>query len=122
VDGNEVKAGAVVGFVGNTGDAQTTPYHLHFEIHPVGLLPLGYDGVVNPMPYLLAWRRLEDITFAAGRGWAPPVPTNATAPRPAAILLGSTDISSASGLDPGSLDRALTAPVSQGDSAVLSAG
>ena len=122
LDGNEVKAGAVVGFVGNTGDAQTTPYHLHFEIHPVGLLPLGYDGVVNPMPYLLAWRRLEDITFAAGRGWAPPVPSNATAPRPAAILLGSTDISSASGLDPGSLDRALTAPVSQGDSAVLGAG
>ena len=116
------KAGDVVGFVGNTGDAQTTPYHLHFEIHPVGLLPLGYDGVVNAFPYLSAWRRLEDITFAAGRGWAPPVPSNATAPRPAAILLGSTDISSASGLDPGSLDRALTAPVSQGDSAALGAG
>ena len=122
VDGNEVKAGDVVGFVGNTGDAQTTPYHLHFEIHPVGLLPLGYDGVVNAFPYLSAWRRLEDVTFAAGRGWAPPVPSNATAPRPAAILLGSTDISSASGLDPGSLDRALTAPVSQGDSAALGAG
>jgi murein DD-endopeptidase MepM/ murein hydrolase activator NlpD len=122
VDGNEVRAGDVVGFVGNTGDAQTTPYHLHFEIHPVGLLPLGYDGVVNAFPYLSAWRRLEDVTFAAGRGWAPPVPSNATAPRPAAILLGSTDISSASGLDPGSLDRALTAPVSQGDSAVLGAG
>ena len=122
IDGNEVKAGAVVGFVGNTGDAQTTPYHLHFEIHPVGLLPLGYDGVVNSYPYLSAWRRLEDVTFAAGRGWAPPVPSNATAPRPAAILLGSTDISSASGLEPGSLDRALTAPVSQGDSAGLGAG
>ena len=122
VDGNEVKAGDVVGFVGNTGDAQTTPYHLHFEIHPVGLLPLGYDGVVNPFPYLSAWRRLEDITFAAGRGWAPPVPANATAPRPAAVLLGSTDISSASGLDPRSLDRALTAPVSQGDGATLGAG
>jgi murein DD-endopeptidase MepM/ murein hydrolase activator NlpD len=122
VDGNEVKAGDVVGFLGNTGDAQTTPYHLHFEIHPVGLLPLGYDGVVNPMPYLLAWRRLQDVTFAAGRGWAPPVPSNATAPRPAAILLGSTDISSASGLDPGSLDRALVAPVTQGDGAVLGAG
>ena len=52
VDGNEVKAGDVIGFVGNTGDAQTTPYHLHFEIHPVGLLPLGYDGVVNAFPYL----------------------------------------------------------------------
>jgi murein DD-endopeptidase MepM/ murein hydrolase activator NlpD len=122
VDGNEVKAGDVVGFVGNTGDAQTTPYHLHFEIHPVGLLPLGYDGVVNPYPYLLAWRRLQDVTFAAGRGWAPPVPANATAPRPAAILLGSTDISSASGLDPRSLDRALTAPVTQGDGATLGAG
>ena len=112
VDGNEVRAGAVIGFVGNTGDAQTTPYHLHFEIHPVGLLPLGYDGVVNAFPYLSAWRRLQDVTFSAGRGWAPPVPATATAPRPAAVLLGSTDISSASGLDPGSLDRALLAPIS----------
>jgi murein DD-endopeptidase MepM/ murein hydrolase activator NlpD len=110
VDGNEVKAGAVVGFVGNTGDAQGTPYHLHFEIHPVGLLPMGYDGVVDAFPYLSAWRRLLDVTFAAGRGWAPPVPAAATAPRPAAVLLGATDISSASGLDPGSLDRALLAP------------
>ncbi|MGH3071704.1 MAG: choice-of-anchor P family protein, partial [Gaiellaceae bacterium] len=111
VDGNEVKAGDVIGFLGNTGDAQTTPYHLHFEIHPVGLLPFGYDGVVNPYAYLSAWRRLQDISFAAGRGWAPPVPSNATAPRPAAVLLGSTDISSASGLEPGSLERALAAPV-----------
>jgi peptidase M23-like protein len=112
VDGNEVKAGAVIAFVGNTGDAQTTPYHLHFEIHPVGLLPMGYDGVVNAFPYLSAWRRLQDVSFAAGRGWAPPVPATATAPRPAAVLLGSTDISSASGLEPGSLERALRAPVS----------
>ena len=61
VDGREVRAGAVIGFVGNTGDAQSTPYHLHFEIHPVGLLPMGYDGVVNSFPYLSAWRRLEDV-------------------------------------------------------------
>jgi murein DD-endopeptidase MepM/ murein hydrolase activator NlpD len=123
VDGNEVKAGAVIGFLGNTGDAQSTPYHLHFEIHPVGLLPMGYDGVVNAFPYLSAWRRLQDVTFAAGRGWAPPVPPAATAPRPAAVLLGSTDISSASGLEPGSLERALVAPVSsEGDGALLRAG
>ncbi len=111
-DGREVKAGDVIGFNGNTGDAQSTPYHLHFEIHPVGLLPMGYDGVVNAFPYLSAWRRLQDVTFAAGRGWAPPVPAAATAPRPAAFLLGSKDISSASGLEPGSLERALVAPVS----------
>jgi murein DD-endopeptidase MepM/ murein hydrolase activator NlpD len=123
LDGREVKAGDVVGFVGNTGDAQTTPYHLHFEIHPVGLLPLGYDGVVNSFPYLSAWRRLQDVSFAAGRGWAPPVPASAKAPWPAAVLLGSTDISSASGLEPGSLERALTAPVSaEGDGALLRAG
>jgi murein DD-endopeptidase MepM/ murein hydrolase activator NlpD len=123
VNGNEVRAGDVVGFLGNTGDAQSTPYHLHFEIHPVGLLPLGYDGVVNAFPYLSAWRRLEDITFAVGRGWAPPVPPNATAPRPAAVLLGSVDISSASGLEPGSLERALTAPVSaEGDGVLIRAG
>jgi murein DD-endopeptidase MepM/ murein hydrolase activator NlpD len=123
IDGNEVRAGAVIGFLGNTGDAQGTPYHLHFEIHPVGLLPMGYDGVVNSFPYLSAWRRLEDVSFAAGRGWAPPVPTNATAPRPAALLLGSTDISSASGLEPGSLERALVAPVSaEGDGALIRSG
>ena len=122
-NGNEVRAGAVIGFVGNTGDAQSTPYHLHFEIHPVGLLPMGYDGVVNASPYLSAWRRLEDIVFAAGRGWAPPVPPNATAPRPGALLLGSRDISSASGLEPGSLERALVAPVSsEGDGALLRSG
>ena len=122
VNGNEVRAGDVLGFVGNTGDAQSTPYHLHFEIHPVGLLPMGYDGVVNAFPYLSAWRRLDDVTFA-GSGWAPPVPLSATAPKPAAVLLGSTDISSASGLEPGSLERALVAPVSaEGDGALLRNG
>ena len=123
VDGREVRAGDVIGFVGNTGDAQGTPYHLHFEIHPVSLLPMGYDGVIDPFQFLAAWRRLEDVTFAAGRGWAPPVPASATAPRPGAFLLGSADISSASGLEPGALERALVAPVAaEGDGALLRSG
>ncbi|MBA2296916.1 MAG: M23 family metallopeptidase [Actinobacteria bacterium] len=125
-DGTEVRAGQVIGFNGNTGDAQGTPYHLHFEIHPVALLPLGYQGgAVNPYPYLGAWRRLQDVdlTLAVGSGWAPPVPAHATAPRPGAFLLGSTDISGASGLDPASLERALVAPVSsEGDGALLRSG
>jgi murein DD-endopeptidase MepM/ murein hydrolase activator NlpD len=107
VNGLQVKAGTVLGFMGNSGDAETTPYHLHFEIHPVGLLYMGYDGVVNPYPYLTAWKRLEDVEFAKVAGWAFPIsPTNSTL-KPGAILLSSSDISTADGLDPGSLERAL---------------
>jgi murein DD-endopeptidase MepM/ murein hydrolase activator NlpD len=51
-NGAHVKRGQVLGFVGNTGDAFTTPDHLHFEIHPAGLLYLGYDGAVDPSTYL----------------------------------------------------------------------
>jgi murein DD-endopeptidase MepM/ murein hydrolase activator NlpD len=107
VNGREVKAGTVLGFMGNTGDAQSTPYHLHFEIHPVGLLYLGYDGAVRPYPYLQAWKHLRDIEFAQVAGWAPPVSATSSAPKPGAILLSSSDISTADGLDPGSLQRAL---------------
>jgi murein DD-endopeptidase MepM/ murein hydrolase activator NlpD len=107
VNGRQVKAGTVVGFMGNSGDAQTTPYHLHFEIHPVGMLYLGYDGAVRAYPYLTAWKRLEDVDFAKVAGWATPISPTSTAPKPGAILLSSSDISTADGLDPGSLERAL---------------
>ncbi|MGE5689228.1 MAG: choice-of-anchor P family protein [Pseudomonadota bacterium] len=112
VDGARVQPGDVIGFVGNSGDADTTPPHLHFEIHPVGLLGLGYDGVINPYRYLLAWRRLEDVRFVAGAGWVPAIGAASRAPSPGAYLLSSTDISSANGLDPGSLRRAMAKPVS----------
>jgi hypothetical protein len=56
-----VRAGDVIGFVGNTGDAFTTPPHLHFEIHPHQLLHLHYDGAVNPTGYLERWRHLEHV-------------------------------------------------------------
>jgi murein DD-endopeptidase MepM/ murein hydrolase activator NlpD len=109
----QVRAGTVLGFIGNTGDAEGTPYHLHFEIHPVGLLGLGYDGAVDPTPYLDAWRRLQDIRFSTSGAWLPGLVrlTASRAPEPGAILLQITDISTANGLDPGSLRRAL-APLS----------
>jgi hypothetical protein len=71
-----VKAGEVIGFVGNTGDAITTPPHLHFEVHPVSLLSLDYDGAVNPTGYLEGWERLDHVDA--------PVPVHATLPKGAA--------------------------------------
>ena len=106
INGNKVNAGDVLGFVGNTGDAQGTPTHLHFEIHPVGLIGLGYDGAVDPTTYLLAWKHLQDVSFAGGNAWAP-LQSIGNAPKPGAILLTASDISSADGLVPGSLERAV---------------
>jgi murein DD-endopeptidase MepM/ murein hydrolase activator NlpD len=108
VNGARVKAGEVIGFMGNTGDAEGTPYHLHFEIHPVSLLYLGYDGAVDPTPYLDAWKHQQDLPFPIAGGWAPAIPGGRTPPEPGAILLGVNDISTADGLDPASLERALT--------------
>jgi len=51
-----VRAGQVIGFVGRTGDAFTTPPHLHFEIHPHLYVGLGYDGAVDPTRYLGVWK------------------------------------------------------------------
>jgi hypothetical protein len=117
VNGALVHAGDVLGFVGNTGDAQGTPYHLHFEIHPVGLLGLGYDGAVDPTSYLLAWKRVQDLSFNTAAGWLPAA--HANAPKAGAILIQSTDISSASGLDPESLMRALSPSATEGEGGPL---
>ena len=119
VNNAHVDAGDVLGFVGNTGDAQSTPYHLHFEIHPVELLYLGYDGVVSPYPFLLKWQRLEDLRFAAAAGWAPPSAPKANAPQPGAILLQASDISAANGLEPASLRRAFAPASAESDGALL---
>jgi len=107
VEGRSVQAGDVIGFVGNTGDADGGAPHLHFEIHPASMAGLGYDGVVAPYSILLAWRRAQDISFAAGRIYVPTGPGSTTLPPPGAVLLEADDIAATSGLVPGALERAL---------------
>jgi murein DD-endopeptidase MepM/ murein hydrolase activator NlpD len=99
VDGAVVHAGDVLGFVGESGDAEGTPPHLHFEIHPVGLLDIGYDSAVDPTGYLRRWRRVRAVPRAAAGGWA----TDATGQVTGAVLVRARDISGTSGLVPGSL-------------------
>jgi murein DD-endopeptidase MepM/ murein hydrolase activator NlpD len=57
--GRFVNAGDPIGTVGNTGNARTTPPHLHFGIYQAG-------GAVDPLPYI-ASRHARRGSLPAGR-------------------------------------------------------
>jgi murein DD-endopeptidase MepM/ murein hydrolase activator NlpD len=60
-DERRVRAGEVIGFVGNTGNAITTPPHVHFEVHQNG-------EVINPFPLLKAVSQVSSEIVSPKKG------------------------------------------------------
>ncbi len=77
-EGQTVKRGDVLGFVGNSGDAQGTPPHVHFEIHPGGL------WAVPPFAYVTSWITGLRQPVMPTAITAPPATVTVTTPAPAA--------------------------------------
>lgn len=60
-DGQEVQKGDTIGLVGNSGNARTTPPHLHFGIYRKG------SGAIDPLPFVYVGdRRAERIVGDTG--------------------------------------------------------
>lgn len=62
-EGMEVRAGDLLGYVGNTGNAKTTPSHLHFGVNQ-------NDEMVNPYPILTKAAIVKRARIGADLGGA----------------------------------------------------
>ena len=62
-EGMEVRSGDLLGYVGNTGNAKTTPAHLHFAVN-------DNDEMVNPYPILTKANPVQRARVALEGGGA----------------------------------------------------
>ena len=62
--GTRVRAGDLLGLVGNSGDARNTETHLHFEIsHPLSASDwMSRASLLDPFPFLQAWKDSQNVT------------------------------------------------------------
>lgn len=71
VEGQQVKVGDTLGLMGNTGNARTTPPHLHFGIYTSGgaidPLPFVNPDVPNPKPVTAAIANLNATLRSSSR-------------------------------------------------------
>lgn len=79
VSGRRVKAGTLLGFTGNTGNAEPTPPHVHFEIHPGDQ---RRRAAIDPHEILQAWQARGDLPVG---GWLARYGDD-TEPRPGALV------------------------------------
>jgi Peptidase family M23/Chitinase class I len=68
-EGQRVGRGQMIARVGHTGNARTTPPHIHFQINLCGQLNSAEPCTVDPYPYLQTWSQGLVDGGADGVGW-----------------------------------------------------
>lgn len=68
-EGQRVGRGQTIARVGNTGNARSTPPHIHFQINLCGRLDSDEPCTVDPHPYLQRWAQGLVDGGGDGVGW-----------------------------------------------------
>lgn len=68
-EGQRVTRSQMIARVGHTGNARTTPPHIHFQVNLCGELSSAEPCTVDPHPYLQRWAQGQIDGGADGVGW-----------------------------------------------------